>query len=565
MRYLRLFIATTLCLLFTTVQSQVPNKPNKEAFPESLRSQENQVFQFMQSGTCTAWADSSKTNATLYLWVPENCKQLRGLLIMCTNVPEHMLVGHPAIRKVCEENNLGIIWSTPTFMNYRKSVTKDNKQLNMALEYKTEVNFLQQLLNGLAETSGYTEVATIPWLPMGESGHLLMVDALMENSPERCIAGIFIKNNHLPPHNRQVPTLTAFGSAQEWSQDKVDFRTNWSNISGSYESVRNQRRLNPNWPFSYVIDGTSGHFDCSERLANYFAHYIDIISKARLSNDGSATLKPIDLNKGFSAEMPVPGYENKPIKPYKSSDTVSIPAPWYLDKASAEEAQAIAHINWKAASQLPGFLTDSGRIAPFVFNGISKLTPSDMGEDGITFSVKCIMLDKLPDNFVNAGEHLPKALGEPTLEWVCGQYKPIGNNKFRISLDRSWPNTANYIGVRQAGSDTIRAIFQPCGLTLPKNNTGKPQKITFNTIPDVVVGTKSVTPLASSDAGLPVAYYVVAGPAIIKDGKVVFTKIPPKSKFPVSVTVAAWQWGKNTEPKVKMAEVVKQTFYIKAN
>ncbi len=565
MKVARLFFAPLMCLLLHTAFAQNQQKNTKAFTPEQLRSPENQVFQFMQSGTCTAWADSSKTNATLYLWVPENCKQLRGLLIMCSNVPEHMLVGHPAVRKVCEENNLGIIWSTPSFMNFRKSVTKDNKQLNMALEYKTEVDFLQQLLNGLAETSGYKEIATIPWLPMGESGHLLMVDALLEYSPERCIAGIFIKNNHLPPHNRQVPTLTAFGTSQEWGQDKVDMRNRWNDVAGAYESVRNQRRLNPNWPFSYVIDGTSGHFDCSERLANYFAHYIEVVSKARISDDGNAPLKTIDLKKGFSADLPVLGYENKAIKPFSTTDTSYIPAPWYFDKTSAIEAQSIANINWKAATQLPGFQTDSGKIAEYIFNGISKFTPSDLGEDGITFSVKGVMLNKMPDNFVGAGENLPKVNADPTLEWVCGQFKPLGNNRFRISLDRSWPNTANYLGVRQKGADTIRAIFQPCGLTLPKNNSGKPQKISFSKIPDVIVGTKSIPLSALSDAGLPVEFYVVAGPAIIQEGKVVFTKIPPKSKFPLSVTVAAWQWGKNTEPKVKMAEIVKQTFYINAN
>ena len=559
----RLLIAFMVFFLLGKTNAQTDLKNNQNTSPEEMRSPENEVFQFMQSGTCTAWADSNKTNATLYLWIPENCKKLRGLLIMGTNVPEHMLAGHPAIRKACADNDLGIIFSTPSFMNFRKSTSKENKQLNMAQDRKTNVAFLQQMLNGLAETSGYAEVATVPWLPMGESGHLLMVDALMENSPERCIAGIFIKNNHLPPNNRQVPTLTAFGSAQEWSQDKEDIRSRWNNVVGAYESVRNQRRLNPNWPFSYVIDGTSGHFDCSERLVKYFAHYIDMVSKARLSDDGSATLKPINLEKGFSADLPVPGYENKPIKTYSATDTSYIPAPWYFDKASAEEAQSIARINWKAATQLPAFLTDSGKIAPFIFNGISKLTPSYLGDDGLTFSVKGIMLDKIPDNFVGAGENLPQAPFQPIVEWVSGQFKPLGNSKFRIALDRSWPNTANYIGVRQKGNDSIRSIFQPCGLTLPRNTFGTTQKITFNRIPDVVAGAKSIQLFAKSDADLPVEFYVVAGPAIIENCKVVFTKIPPKSKFPISVTVAAWQWGRNTEPKVKMAEIVKQTFYIK--
>ena len=55
-------------------------------------------------------ANGSKTTARAYLWVPEECKKLRGILFLCANVPEMMLAGHPEIRKVCRENDLGIIW-----------------------------------------------------------------------------------------------------------------------------------------------------------------------------------------------------------------------------------------------------------------------------------------------------------------------------------------------------------------------------------------------------------------------------------------------------------------------
>ena len=71
-----------------------------------------------------------------------------------------------------------------------------------------------------------------------------------------------------------------------------------------------------------------------------------------------------------------------------------------------------------------------------------------------------------------------------------------------------------------------------------------------------------LTLMAKSDAGLPVKYFVVVGPTIVKDGSLVFTQIPPRTKFPVTVTVAAWQWGRGTEPKVKTAEIVKQSFQI---
>jgi hypothetical protein len=524
----------------------------------------NQVFQFMHSGICTAWSDSSKTSATVYLWIPENCKRIRGLLILCANVPEHGLVGHPAIRKTCVENNLGIVWSVPSFMNFRKSTSKENKTMNMALEHRTTVNFLQQLLNGLAQTSGYEEVATVPWLPMGESGHLLMVDALMDYSPERCIAGIWIKNNHFPPLNRQTPALVIYGTSQEWGQDKVDIRNRWNNIGKEYERVIDLRKENPNWPVSYLIDGHSGHFDCSERITRYLARYIDLAAKARLSSDNSNTLKPVVLNKGFLADLPVPGHENHPVQQWSETTPESNLFPWFFDKGSAKEAQSIAAINWKAQTQLPAWLDNQGDVIPFNFNGLTSITPLDFEADGITFAIHPTVLDQLPSNFVGAGEKLPKVKELPAVEWICGPIAPLGNGRFRIALDRTWPSSATYIALRQKGNDTIRAIVEPSGINLKgaRNTEGSPQMITFEKIPDIKVGTKWQALTARSDSGLPVEFFVVAGPAKIENGRIVFTKIPPRTKYPVAVTIGAWQWGSTTEPKVRTAEIAYQRFNI---
>ena len=72
----------------------------------------------------------------------------------------------------------------------------------------------------------------------------------------------------------------------------------------------------------------------------------------------------------------------------------------------------------------------------------------------------------------------------------------------------------------------------------------------------------SVPLKASSDSGLPVGFFVETGPAIVKDGNLILTKIPPGAKFPITVTVAAWQFGRYAEPKVKRADIVKQSFQI---
>ena len=347
-------------------------------------------------------------------------------------------------------------------------------------------------------------------------------------------------------------------------QDKEDIRTRWNNIGSEYDKILTERKLHPNWPLSYVIDGTSGHFDCSERLTKYIANYIDLAVKSRLATENNSVLKPVDTEKGFVADLPVPGHEKGSVHMQAKVSAEGKGVPWYFDKATATEAQAIAAINWKAQTQLPGFLDSHSNILPFDFNGITNFSSLQMDEDGITFSIKGAMLDHIPASFTGAGEKLNKASGEPVAEWLCGPVEPLGKNKFRISLDRTYEKGATYIGLRQKGNDSIRGIFEPAGINLRaiKNNEGKAQKITFNKIDDVKAGTKSIQLRAESDAGLPVRFYVVAGPAIVVKDRLIFTKIPPRSNFPVGVTVAAWQWGRNNEPKVRIAGIAKQTFNI---
>jgi hypothetical protein len=516
--------------------------------PAYVASPVNQVFQFMHSAT-SDWRDGSNTKSTAYLWIPENCKKLRGLLVLCTNVPEHRLVGHPTIRAACEKNQLGIVWCAPSFVNFRKDMPK---------EYATVCAFLQKLLDGLAATSGYPEVATVPWLPIGESGHLLMVDALVEQAPDRCIAGVWLKNNHLPPKNRQVPALVVYGSAQEWSQDKSDIRSKWNDVSKAYESIVTQRTKNPNWPLTYVIDGHSGHFDCSETVTDYLAIYIHDITNARL--DDSGKLRTLDLNAGFVAGLNVPNYPAQPITP----NTEAKPGqPWYLTKAAAEAAQKIANINWQAQTQLPGFIGADDKVLPFDFNGIANLKSVKWEADGVTFKVGTKLLDRIPDTFVSAGEPLATTPGNPALEWLCGPVAPLGDGRFRIALDRTYGVAACYLAARQPGTDNVRAIVQPMGVQISAlKNNGQVQKITFDPIADVPAGTKSFALSAKSDSGLPVEFFVVAGPAIVQGNTLVFTPIPPNAKLPLTVTLAAWQWGRATEPAIKTADVVRQEFKI---
>jgi hypothetical protein len=91
---------------------------------------------------------------------------------------------------------------------------------------------------------------------------------------------------------------------------------------------------------------------------------------------------------------------------------------------------------------------------------------------------------------------------------------------------------------------------------------GAEQHIAFPEIADVKRGAKTVRLNATSDAGMPVYYYVQSGPAEVAGDTLRFTAIPPRANFPVKVTVVAWQYGRSVEPKLKSAVPVEREFFI---
>jgi hypothetical protein len=94
------------------------------------------------------------------------------------------------------------------------------------------------------------------------------------------------------------------------------------------------------------------------------------------------------------------------------------------------------------------------------------------------------------------------------------------------------------------------------------NNEGEEQHIAFPPLRNIKKGIKSVELKARTDSNLPVSFYIKEGPAKIEDGKLVLTKIPPRSRYPVKVTVVAWQYGQASGKKIQTATPVERNFYI---
>ena len=292
----------------------------------------------------------------------------------------------------------------------------------------------------------------------------------------------------------------------------------------------------------------------------YFARYIDSACRARHSDDGSPALKPVSLERGVLADLPLPGRENAPVTRYAAAAPAARARPWFFDEPSARGAQAFAAVDWNAATAMPMVTAvENCMVNPFSFNSVATLTITTDSD----FAIKPILLGAIPTPFVGTGASLARPSVELALEWICGPYVPLGDGRFRVSLDRTWKTgAASYMAVRQDSAPGLRFGVQPISVRLDENKVGAAQTIHFEPIPDVRLDTKSLVLLADSDAGLPVSFFVVAGPAIVKGDQLEFTSVPPRTKFPLEVTVAAWQWGCHRDPKIKAAEIVQRTFRL---
>ena len=537
--------------------------PAKVADLVSRSPAENQVFQFMTKQEFTP--DISKyrpQSTTAYLWIPPTCKRVRGVLVFGYNVPEHWMVGHPAIRQVCAEQDLAILFTCGSF---RLCAVCHEGNYPEELKAKAHVDFLQQIMDALAKESGYDELSTAPWLPMGESMSLMIFTHLTNGAPQRCIAGIHIKDGCWSQiKSADVPMLEACGTAAEWGHHTYDLFTRWRDMANDdLDSHIEKRAAVSAWPGSLLIEAGSAHFSVTEPMCRYFAQYIRAAAKARLSADGSPALRPVDLNSGYVAGLATPAAA--PIKPKRYSECTPEERnlPWYFDKELAQAAYDMASVNWDAKSPEPVFADSTGKPVPFnKDSGVTEI-PFTAEADGITFTLYSAFLDKLPVNSVKGRTPLGHVAGKPAIEWICGPVVPLGENRFQIAPDRS--GTAGgtaMMRVIHPGDANYRLSINPGFLKLVPNKAGTPQKITFNPIPDMKAGVKEIQLHATSDSGMPVRFFVKAGPAEIRGDKLIFTPIPPRSKLPLTVTVVAWQWGRASEPAVQTAQNVERTFQL---
>jgi len=514
-----------------------------------VRNTRSPEFQFLATVPFTDAQGKPKTT-TAYLWIPEKCRNIRGMVLAQQNVAEQGFSENAAIRQACRETDMAIVWFYPGFAPTFSNADQDGA-------------VMQKALDELARISGYEEIATVPWLPFGHSTTGGFVQNLAGWKPDRCIAQIVFKS-HVDlalPNNRQIPLFELAGNFTEWNQQKKDWTMNGPNFWGP--SAIGKDRAATHRPMSYLLECGSSHFVMTDTEAEMIAMYIRKVVPARLPT-GSGILKPVDIDSGWVVDLDMTNPKRSPAQPAKSATDNARNGVWFIDGEMARAVETLMNVNWSRKTQIPVILCNDGSIPAVQDSGLfTEVTPV-AGENGVTITLKTAFLDRIPANFTTgAGQALGHSdKGEIQIAWLGGNAVVTGPDTIRMIVDRRRTIYGSMIYVRHPGDDEYRPSIQPFGVGILSNKAGKPQTITFPEIPDQPAGTTQLELKAVSDAGLPVEYCVIVGPARVSGKTLTFTDIPPRSRFPINVTIMAYQYGRSIAPAVQSAGWVERSFMI---
>lgn len=509
---------------------------------------------------------STSETSRAFLWIPSNCERVRSVVFGHHNMEEIGVFESPVFRKTLAELGFAEVWVAPTFdRNFRFDQGAGEK--------------FDAMMAALAEQSGYSELTNAPLIPCGHSAAASMPWYIAAWKPERVIAGISFSG--------QWPYVPDPGNAPEFPDHRIDSVPGFV-TQGEYEWVDETilrglkiKNEHPLMPLSALGCPADGHFAAMDDKIELLALYVKKAAQYRLpkkNSGGAVKLNPIDVTKtGWLVERYATGKNPSapaaPVGQFKGAVTNAF---WYFDGELAKAVEAFQQKH-RGKPALLGYVQD-GQIVPQK-NGTHqqvtlKFLPQD---DGVTFKLTGAFLDTVPEGrparWANkkAGESIepPQTTIPIEIQRICGPIQKLSNDTWRVAFDR-----ASFLNDRRGneawlvavwpGDGTFKRAVQQSQLPIPRRiSEGKPQTIDFPAIPNQKLGAKPLTLKATSSSGLPVGFFVREGPAEMDGDTLTFTAIPPRAKFPVKVTVGAYQFGRATaEPKFQSAGPVFQEFSI---
>lgn len=501
---------------------------------------------------------SSETNdhPGAFLWIPPDCKQVRGVVVGQHNMLEEGIFEHKAFRKTLAEIGFAEIWVSPN--------------ISVVFDFKGEAEkAFNEMMNSLADVSGYEELRFAPIIPLGHSALASYPWNFGAAMPERTLAMISIHGD--------APLTDMTGSGRpnpDWENRSIDGIPGLL-VIGEYEWLEGRiqpaiafRKKYPESTVALLADAGHGHFDYSDELIDFLGMFIKKAADARLPKalplNKPAVLKPVNPENGWLVDR---WRINEPLQAsaaaYQKYKGNKEEAFWAFDKDMAKATEAYYNRARGKVPQYIGYVQD-GKLVPGAGSFVGYKLAFKPLEDGLTFHVSAAFVDTIQGTSLTDNH----TKGKIDISRICGPVKQINDTTFSIRFYRMGLNNPKRTGdiwlmASNSGDKKYKSVVQQANFKIPlKNEVGEGQKISFPEIAEQEAGIKSLTLSAISSADVPVYYYVKEGPAEVNGDKLEFTKIPPRSKFPLKVTVVAWQYGRTTGQKLKSAQPVERSFML---
>ena len=523
-------------------------------------------------------ARESKAPSRAFLWIPEHCQRVRAVVIAIQNMEEEQLFQNAAFRKTLSDLGFAIVWITPPMgtNNFRFDQGEDK--------------VLEHLLAKLADESGYTEISTAPLVPAGHSASASWCWDVAAWNPKRTLAVLSLSGQWPYFGNDfwagrsvdDVPGLTTKGEYEI----QGNLEKGWyAGLKGDFYSKH------PKAAFTQVVEPGDGHFSASDEKIALIDLFLRKAVQYRLPSTPNGELKPIDGSKtGWRYEVwhlnKPPEAAAAPVGQFKGKFDRSF---WAFDEEMARAIETFQGTQRNKTNVLIGYRQK---------NGLTPLTPDHLMvhlkfeplDDTLTFKLTGGFFDTVPaaktkddkpagwqrmlGNYVadvEQGQPISHPTGQDdtmTIAPICGPVEQLSKDTFALRFNRiGFDNPKRCASIcfilTYPGDGAYKRMVQQAELRFPlKNDKGADQTITFPTIKDQTSAAASVKLGATSSAHVPVYYYVREGPAEIDGDTLKFTAIPPRAKWPIKVTVVAWQWGRSVDPKLKSAVPVEQTFNL---
>lgn len=528
----------------------------------------------------------TNTDARAWLWIPSSCKKIKAVIIAQNNMEELSILENPAFRQTMGGLDFAEVWTSPAF-DHTFRFTEGAGDV------------FSRMMDDLAESSGYTELKYSPVIAIGHSAAASWPYYFAAWNPGRTLACLSVSGQW--PYFRHP----AFAPDIWNKQQNIDYIPSLETM-GEYEAANTwsdeglkERKEHPFMPLSMLACPAEGHFAATQKKIDYLAFYIRKAAQYRLPEydplKGPPLLKKIDpTHTGWLMDKwrynQTTAAAPAPVGKYKGNTAEAF---WFFDEETVRVTEKYEADFRDQRAPLLGYIQE-GKIARQHDTHLQVALQFLPQEDGISFSLKGAFLNTVPGENPRPAMWTGLPVGSPVghpestatpihIDRVIGPFEKINDTLFRLALskdilapgkDVAFPdkNTSkpdrNYALTFVAnwpGDGMYKPAVQQAEMIVPATNTkGIEQHISFPEIADQDTGATLVKLAAVSDAGLPVSYTVLEGPAGIKGDILELTKIPPRSRYPVKVTVVAWQYGRTAAPAVKTATPVQRIFWIKA-